>query len=302
MMTEDDVRNFTVAASATLVVGLGTIALIFYCLEKKLGGAAARADGAGAALRPRLAVEAAAMPPSATANATAAAASAPKPAAKQTGAAVGAAPTSIAYVPLAAAATMVQRGNRLLAEKNPRDALVCFLSLLYSAQGGDHGALPSHLTDCLRGAAQCFIALGDPDQAVKFLQAERRVFEEMLAATVQGGASAPQNRPQSGALLASLLDPTAADTPHRCNVLRDVAEACSKGGHEDIALAYRVKVAALKQKVSGKPMDPNSKEFHDLAKSLSKLASYDKREQGGEEEPAEQPPPSAATSSTKRSD
>lgn len=297
-MTEEDVTKFTTALCVTTAIGMSVIGAVFFCLDRRLkANATVREPLHVPPMGPRqphtTAVRAGAPgdkkkgAPRAAANDVA---PAPAPAAAAAESSEIKPPT-ITYVPMAASSMMIERAKRLMGEMNHREALVCYLSLLYSAQDGEHGSLPAHLTDCLRGAALCFRALGDAEQAAKFLQAERRVYEEMVSSMLSGG-SAKKGKEGGSNLLASLLDPSAADTPHRCNVLRDVAEMCSRNGLEDIALAYRVKVAALRQKATGRPMDADSHEFHDLARSLSKLASYDRTGGGGG---GDAPPPATAT-------
>jgi tetratricopeptide (TPR) repeat protein len=175
-------------------------------------------------------------------------------------------------IPRAAQATIVERGNRLMTEKKYDEALTCFLALLYSAVDSEDKVLPTQLTECLRGVGQCYIGLGKSDIGLRFLQAERRVFEEMV---VEAAKSPGDNGhiPQRS-IIASLLGKKDAESvPKRCYTLGEVADACAKLGHHDIALAYRVKAAALRSRMSGEPLDPESEEAALLAQSLNAFQS-----------------------------
>jgi hypothetical protein len=183
-------------------------------------------------------------------------------------------------IPLGAAATLVERGTRLIAEKAFDEALVCFLALLYSAvEGGpaQPSNLPVHLADCLRGAATCYRFMGQPETAARFLQAERLIYEEMIAVTASGGDQGGASR----AIVASLFagtpgaadDAAAAGVPRRCRVLKEVAQQCEKFGHNEVALSYRVKAAALKRKQSGQALDPQSEEFNSIADILRQMST-----------------------------
>jgi hypothetical protein len=172
------------------------------------------------------------------------------------------------HIPKAAQASIVERGARLLSEKKIEEALACFLALLFSAVESEDKVLPTQLTECLRGVGQCYMALGKPELGVRFLQAERRVFEEMvvMAARPPGSDGSIPHR----SIIASLLSKKGSENmPKRCYTLGEVADACTKLGHHDIALAYRVKAAALRQRVSGEPLDPDSEEAAILAQSLN---------------------------------
>ncbi|CUG84707.1 membrane-associated protein, putative [Bodo saltans] len=172
------------------------------------------------------------------------------------------------HIPKAAQASIVERGTRLLAENKVEEALACFLALLFSSVESEDKVLPTQLTECLRGVGQCYMALGKSELGVRFLQAERRVFEEMvvMAARPPGSGGSIPHR----SIIASLLSKKGSETmPKRCYTLGEVADACTKLGHHDIALAYRVKAAALRQRVSGEPLDPESEEAAILAQSLN---------------------------------
>jgi hypothetical protein len=173
------------------------------------------------------------------------------------------------HIPRAAQTLLVERGKRLFQEGSVNEALHCFLSLLYAVESQEGAKnLPTQLTECLRGAAECYRSLGQPDIAVKFLQAERRVFEEMVvAAAFPDGERSSRQEP--GLIVSSLLGKAADEKlPKRCYTLIDVAEACAKLGYHDMALAYRVKASALKSKISGKALDPESEEAAMLARAL----------------------------------
>ncbi len=176
-------------------------------------------------------------------------------------------------IPRGAQAALVDRGQRLVNETKFQEALVCFLSLLYSASNPEASkeerVLPTHLTECLRGAAQCFRGLGQGEIAVKFLQAERRVFEEMVVQAANPEGRRPALAPES--VLGPLLGRAGEELPKRCFTLDEVSEACSKLGYHDVALAYKVKSAALRSKISGKPLDPESEEAAQLARAISEF-------------------------------
>ena len=178
-------------------------------------------------------------------------------------------PAERRYIPTGAQSVLIERGKRQLSEGDADKALVTYLSLLYTAvESKDDSALPAQLTDVLRGAAECYKRLGQPENAVKFLQAERRVFEEVVVGAAK--LSAPDGR---SSILQSLLSKggVAEDMPKRCATLTTVAEACSKLERHDVALAYRVKAAAMKHKITGKAMDESSAEFRALAEALVKV-------------------------------
>lgn len=243
-MTDEDFQKFWKAATTTLAVGSCVLILFFLWLDKKFG------RPAPPQIPPKIRLNDAP-----TAKPDVIEAAPPEPAVKR-------------VIPRGAAVTLIQRADRLLSEGKFDEALVCYLSPLYVAvENKDDRALPANLTDCLRGAATCYRSLGQPEVAVKFLQAERCVFEEMLAQ-----ASNPTHeRTPNSSILQALFSPAddPNSVPRRCSVLSEVAEACMKAGRADIALVYRVKATALKQKISGKPLDPNSAEFGELAETLA---------------------------------
>jgi hypothetical protein len=83
--------------------------------------------------------------------------------------------------------------------------------------------------------------------------------------------------------------------PKRCFTLDEVSEACTKLGHHDVALAYKVKSAALKSKISGKPLDPESEEAAQLARAISEF----KQRHGGGGVDGQGDKPSASRASDK---
>lgn len=181
-------------------------------------------------------------------------------------------------IPLGAADSLVQRGNRLIEEKQYKEALVCFLSLLYSAvEGGVKNAgdnLPTHLADCLRGAAICYRNLGEPATAVRFLQAERLLFEEMVASLHKKDDGITPGKAIVASLLGSSADTSEVENDpksaplRRCRVLNGVADECMRHGNPQVALSYRVKAAAVKQKITKQPIDPHSEEFARIAEAM----------------------------------
>lgn len=186
-------------------------------------------------------------------------------------------PSEKRYIPPASQQALVERAREQLADNKPDKALVTYLTLLYSAaENRDGSALPANLTECLRGAAECYRKLGQPENAVKFLQAERRVFEEVVVSAANS-IKGDKQKPKGASILASLLNPDAAngtdheDLPRRCQTLSDVAEACTGLGRHDVALAYRVKAAAVKQKLTGKALDERSPELIAMAAALAKV-------------------------------
>lgn len=179
------------------------------------------------------------------------------------------------HIPLESQEALILRGREQLAAGKPDKALVTYLTLLYSAaESRDGNALPANLTECLRGAAECYRKLGDPESAVKFFQAERRIFEEVVVSAANAGRPQGERR-KTGGILQSLLNPGAPveeeDLPRRCQTLSEVADACTRLGRHDVALAYRVKAAAVKQKVTGKALDERSPEFAAMAAALAKV-------------------------------
>ena len=216
-------------------------------------------------------------------------------------------------IPRGAAHQVVERGARLLAEESFEEALVCYLALLFAAVGDDDGpaqgvlprndSLPAHLTQCLRGVAMAFRGLGDAEMALKFLEVERLVFEEMIASTLgtapagPPGATGPANAlhtakgppvfldanghqvgtPQQGSAIVNSLFKTleeeqkdAADSklPRRYFVLRDVALSCIAGGYAKVALSYRVKAAAIRRRATGEAMDPEGEDFRGILEAV----------------------------------
>eukprot|EP00758_Cryptobia_borreli_P008980 Tbor_TRINITY_DN5432_c0_g4::TRINITY_DN5432_c0_g4_i1::g.24281::m.24281 len=180
------------------------------------------------------------------------------------------------HIPTGAQAIVMERAKRQLQEGQPDKALISFLSLLYvSVESKDENALPSQLTECLRGASECYQMLGQTENAVKFLQAERRILEEVVVIAANSGNSDTGRKKES--ILQALFQPTTvgegkADVIHkRCNTLSQVAQACTRLGRHDVALAYYVKAAAMKHKITGKPLDINSQDTQVLAEAVRKL-------------------------------
>ena len=239
-MRSEDVHTFVAAVSTTLIIGGSLLWLLLRWLDTKFN----------VAPKPTIIKrrEPAAAPTVALATPAAEAAAVPKE--RRT-------------IPRGAQAALVERGQRLLADKEYKQALNCFLSLLFASIESEDKALPAHLTDCLRGVAECYKGMGQADVAVKFLQAERRVFEEMV---VQAANPEGEKTPS---IIASLFGKEDKNVPKRIISLSEVADACSKLGYHDIALAYRVKASALRHKLSGTPLDPDSEEASLLAKALS---------------------------------
>ena len=157
-MRSEDVHTFVAAVSTTLIIGGSLLWLLLRWLDTKFN----------VAPKPTIIKrrEPAAAPTVALATPAAEAAVVPKE--KRT-------------IPRGAQAALVERGQRLLADKEYKQALNCFLSLLFASIESEDKALPAHLTDCLRGVAECYKGMGQPDVAVKFLQAER-VFEMVVQA------------------------------------------------------------------------------------------------------------------------
>ena len=187
----------------------------------------------------------------------------------------------------AAQKIIVEKAKRLQCSGDARSALTNYLALLFnSVDAQSESLLPVHLTECLRGAADCYRALGQPQHAVQFLQAERLVFEEVVASS-ELKHKAPSPPPNS--ILAALLRPKGSgnqpqeETNHRLTTLSAVADALGKDGRHEVSLAYRLKAAAIKQKLvsEGKlkgalTLDENSPEFGALAESLAKLSDVSK--------------------------
>ena len=186
-------------------------------------------------------------------------------------------------IPLGASSVLIQKGARLVDEGSYDEALVCFLALLYSAVEGGKAQpdnLPAHLAECLRGAGTCYRKMGQIEVAARFFQAERLIYEEMVAslsgdpdeAKKKGAASEDKSR----AIVASLFRDDDKNPelslPRRCRILQEVAKQCMKHGHVQVALSYQLKMAAVKRKVSGKAMEPNSEEFHQIAEMLRQLS------------------------------
>jgi hypothetical protein len=189
-------------------------------------------------------------------------------------------------IPLGASSVLVQKGVRLIEEGSYDEALVCFLALLYSAVEGGRAQpdnLPAHLAECLRGAGTCYRKMGQIEIAARFFQAERLIYEEMVSSVTgdSGNANKTPDVTKSRAIVASLFSNVGDDEdeknpekslPRRCRILQDVADACMKHGHVQVALSYQLKMAAVKRKVSGKAMEPNSDEFQKIAEMLKKLS------------------------------
>lgn len=185
-------------------------------------------------------------------------------------------------IPLGASSVLVQKGARLIEEGSYDEALVCFLALLYSAvEGGSKTTadnLPAHLAECLRGAGTCYRKMGQVEIAARFFQAERLIYEEMVASLSEEGIDKKNPESKSRAIVASLFrddDKTEDSLPRRCRILQEVAKQCMKHGHVQVALSYQLKMAAVKRKVSGKAMEPNSDEFHKIAEMLRQLSPED---------------------------
>lgn len=104
-------------------------------------------------------------------------------------------------------AQLLERGNRLLNDGDPKQGLACFLAILHSSlemrqlqlqaenpekdfDSGTSAALPPHLPDCLRGAALAFRALGDTETALKFHEVERILFETVVSKMLSTNADA----------------------------------------------------------------------------------------------------------------
>ena len=248
-MRREDVANFIFALGATLIIGTTLLVGVFRLIAMRFPS-----DQGGPA----------AGPPS------------EKAIEEKKKALPSKIPQPKRHIPAGAAKALVDRGHRLREEKDFEGALKCYLSLLYSAvEEGGSGSLPIHLTDCLRGAAESYKGLGDYNNAVRFLQAERMIYEEMVAQEQK----LKQNISGSKQILKTLFagkDPSAQ--PRRCEVLTGVAEASAKYGYNDLGLSYRVKAAALKHRLEGKPLDPSSPEFLAIAEALEKLAPKEQEE------------------------
>ena len=283
-MTQRDMFDFSASLLATIVIGTGIIYVIWRIVNRKQLAAKPTIPRRAAVVAKQAAVPSSAkkVEPGDAGGVDAAPASGlPTP------------PEGfVRRIPRGAQAALVERGQRLLSEKNFDQAMVCFLSLLYSTSEGGGGSkddriLPTHLTECLRGAAQCFRATGQNELAVKFLQAERRVFEEMVvqAANPEGAKKGTS----AESILGSLLGRSGAkggvgraeELPKRCFTLDEVSDACTKLGYHDVALAYRVKSAALKSKITGKPLDPESDEAAQLARAIGEFRSRHPTNAGG---------------------
>lgn len=205
-------------------------------------------------------------------------------------------------IPLGASSQLVQKGTRLIEEGAFDEALVCFLSLLYSAVENGRAQpdnLPAHLAECLRGAGTCYRKMGQIEIAARFFQAERLIYEEMVAGLSDyaknggknggGGADgkpASAAKDKSRAIVASLFKEHGAvpgdddddeggegktALPRRCHVLQEVAAQCMKFGHKEVALSYQLKMSALKRRATKKPMEPGSDEFEQIAAVLRAL-------------------------------
>lgn len=195
-------------------------------------------------------------------------------------------------IPATSAVILAQRAARLMQEENFHDALVCYMALLSSAvRQGDAGAgetsLPINVTECLRGAAMCYRGLGEPEKAVKFLQAERLVYEELVAETqsVARGEGPNGTQPSAAGILAALFTNKSGAAldgkiPKRYTVLTEVGDACMKHGYPEVALSYRVKAAALRQRASGKPLDSDSAELAAMAEAINVVE--ERRAAGGQ--------------------
>lgn len=301
-MSRKDVMDFGMAMLVTLAIGGAVMYVSLYLYRTKVKG------------KPKLSIPRRQPPPAAAAgvekkdgaksgaNGAGGDANALKDGRNPDGSLTAAAAAAAAglsgtvrRIPRAAQAALVDRGQRLIGENNFQEGLVCFLALLYSASNPDASpeerVLPTHLTECLRGAAQCFRGLGQLEASVKFLQAERRVFEEMVVqAANPEGRKGPSLAPES--ILAPLLGKGPEDKlPKRCFTLDEVSEACAKLGFHDVALAYKVKSSALKSKISGKALDPESDEAAQLARAISE---YKTRHEGGAAALAAAIPPAAS--------
>ena len=179
-------------------------------------------------------------------------------------------------IPFAAADVLVQRGRRLIQEGSFGQGLIVFLAMLYHAvDAGESrpGALleikkqsdlPAHLPECLRGAAECYRGLSMPQHAIRFLQAERLIYEEMVSQL----GKRPDNSRGTEILSTLFNGESGGAGTHRCRVLSDVAEQCLRLGYPKVALAYRVKAAAVKRKMGGQTLDSSPEELKALAESL----------------------------------
>lgn len=259
-MTRKDLTQFATAAASTLCIGALVLFLVFRWLSRRFGRTEAKMPST--IIPRRTAVDTPSQLPLMTADAN-----------EQNDNVVCVGADAIVkarrHIPRGAQATIVERGNRLLSEKKYDEALTCFLALLFAAVDSEDKVLPTQLTECLRGVGQCYMALGKSDLGVRFLQAERRVFEEMVVLAAKPPGSAACGAIPQRSIIASLLGKKGPETmPKRCYTLGEVADACTKLGHHDIALAYRVKAAALRQRVSGEPLDPESEEAAVLAQSM----------------------------------
>ena len=287
IMQPEDAHVVILSFLATLVLGGAMVGgFVWYAMRLDAQNTRARIEKEDARIDTVLAERAARqgrtyVPPSGqksitqrtapSSNAASKAAAGPKAARSQLPA-----PAEKRHIPVESQTLLIQKGREQLAEDRPDKALVTYLTLLYSAaENRDGSALPASLTECLRGAAECYRKLGQPENAVKFLQAERRVFEEVVVSAANAGKEKSTGG-KAGGILETLLNPNAKaqseeDLPRRCQTLSTVAEACTKLGRHDVALAYRVKAAAVSQKVTGKPLDETSPEMVAMAAALAKV-------------------------------